>query len=368
MKLLRGRKRLAARKRAQQKLILAINRSSMDPVPHVELATESSIPRTIVLDTRTNELLPASELSQRAVDYAKKADADATTRAYKSQWTKFKAWCRFRGLEALPAAPGTLALYLTERAAQGARLPTLEQALTSISRKHSDAELPDPRSGRECRKVWKGIRRSVGRAQKKAAPVSPDVLRKMIRACPGPELACQRDAALILVGFAGALRRDELVKLDVKHLAFSDDGLVVTLERSKTDQEGKGATVPLPYGSDKTTCPVRALRAWLASSGIVEGAVFRGVKKGGRLSKKQLHGRDVARVIQRAARHAGIELDNLSGHSLRSGLGTTAAKSGKRLEVIQKHMRHKSMDQTVEYVRNAEMFDEDENAASGIGL
>jgi site-specific recombinase XerD len=306
------------------------------------------------------------ELAERAVGYAQAADAPNTRRAYASQWRLFDQWCRARGLSPLPAEPAALALFVTERADTGSSVSTINQGVAAVAQRHARAKLASPTESPEVRLVMQGIRKRLGTAKKRAAPVVPDALRRMSQAVLDSPIGL-RDRALMLVGFAGALRRHELVDLDARDVEFTEDGLLVTLRRSKTDQEGAGAVVAVPYGSDRATCPVRSLRAWLDASAITEGAIFRGYR-GKQMSAKRLDGRDVARILQKIARRADVSLDGLSGHSLRAGLGTTAAKQGKRLEVIQKHMRHKRLEQTLEYVRQARAFDEDDNAASGIGL
>jgi len=311
----------------------------------------------------------ATELVQKALDYAEEGIGSASTRrVYATQWRAFEQWCASHACEPLPAQPAALVLYLTERAGAGAGRSTIDQIVAAVNQKHELADLPKPSQAREVKLVVRGIRKRVARAKRRASPLAPDLLRQMVRAMPEGSLASKRDAALVLTGFGGALRRQELVDVDVEHVEFHEDGMKVYLPRSKTDQEGEGALVSIPFGSDKHTCPVRAMRAWLAASGIASGCVFQGVTRRGKLSGKRLDGRDVARIVQRAARRAGITLDRISGHSLRAGLGTTAAKEDKRIDVIQKHMRHKRMEQTVEYIRDAKAFDPDENAASGIGL
>lgn len=318
--------------------------------------------------TTTRPTLPDIVLAEKALDLAEEASAASTRRVYGLQWRGFVDWCATRGVSPLPAEPAALALYLTQRVEDGVGVSTIDQIISAVAQKHELAGFPKPHAGREAKFVIKGIRKKLGHARRRAAPVGPNALRKMVRALPGESKAAKRDAALFLLGFAGALRRQELVDVDVEHVTFNEDGLELLLPRSKTDQEGYGATIAVPFGSDKLTCPVRALRAWLEVSGIERGAVFRSVSKSGKLGSKRLHGRDVARILQKCALRAGLSVERVSGHSLRSGLGTTAAKQGKRPDVIQKHMRHKRIEQTFEYVRGATAFDEDENAASGIGL
>lgn len=308
------------------------------------------------------------ELVERTLENAKNSKAKNTRRAYASQWRMFERWCCERGASPLPAEPAVLALYVTERENEGVKVSTIDQAVAAIVFRHVRARLPKPNDAPEVKDVLDGIRRKIGRRpRKQAAPLSPELLRRMARAAPDNR-AGARDKALSLVGFAGALRRQELVDLDVPDVTFTDEGLQLLIRKSKTDQEGRGIVLSVMRGADSETCPVLALQAWLDASGITEGAIFRGVHRSGRVGSKRLDGRDVSTILQRAAQRAGIELANISGHSMRAGLGTTAAKQGKRLEVIQKHMRHKRLDQTLEYLRQAKAFDEDENATAGIGL
>jgi integrase len=323
------------------------------------------------------DLLPTPELAKLAAGLVEEADAENTTRVYASQWAQFEAWCRLRGVRALPADVNAVAGYLTERSAGKvkAKLSTLEVALAAIARKHLDHDLPPPQaSSRLLKRLWKGIRRRLGAARSKAAAMSPEQLRRLLKACDGPGLQCARDSALLVLGWSAALRRGELVALEVSDVEFQEDGLRITIRKSKGDQEGKGAVVGVVRGSDPRTCPVRTLRAWLDASGIEEGLIFRSLRNG-QLTKKAreghgLRGEDVSLAIKRLADDAGYsakEIEALSGHSLRRGLGTTAAKRGSDLIRIQKHMRHKRVDQTAEYVDEAELLDED-NVTTGIGL
>jgi integrase len=162
------------------------------------------------------------------------------------------------------------------------------------------------------------------------------------------------------------------VALDVEDIELVDDGLKVTIRRSKTDQEGEGRIVAVPCGSDPATCPVRSLRRWLDVAGIAEGAVFRAVNRGGALTTRRHNGdgrlsaRDVARVVKRAARAAGLDAKKLGGHSLRAGLATAAAKSGKSERAIMAQTGHRSPMMVRRYIRDANLFAD--NAAAGIGL
>ena len=197
------------------------------------------------------------------------------------------------------------------------------------------------------------------------APVLVEQLRAMLGGL-GDTMLGARDRALLGLGFAGAFRRSELVGLDVSDLAFTGDGLEVTIRRSKTDQEGAGRKVGIPYGSTPSTCPVRAVRAWLELAGIVEGPVLRSVNRHGQLSAERLTDRTVALVVKRAALVVGLDPSRLAGHSLRAGLATAAAKAGKSERAIMAQTGHRSVTMVRRYIRDANLFSD--NAASGLAL
>ncbi|MEZ4339082.1 MAG: site-specific integrase [Sandaracinaceae bacterium] len=176
----------------------------------------------------------------------------------------------------------------------------------------------------------------------------------------------KRDRALLTLGFAGAFRRSELVALDVEDLRFAGEGIEVLIRRSKTDQEAEGAEVGIPFGSDPATCPVRSTRAWLEDAMHGADALFRSVSRHGRVGGR-LSGRDVARIVKRAALRAGLDPADFAGHSLRAGLATSAAKAGKNDRAIMRQGRWRSRAMVDRYVRDAKLLDED-NAAAGIGL
>jgi integrase len=209
--------------------------------------------------------------------------------------------------------------------------------------------------------IW-GISRTTGTEASQKAPLLPSELKAMLEALP-QSVSGGRDRALLLVGFCGAFRRSELVGLNVEDVARVEDGLKINLRRSKTDQEGKGRNVGLPFGSSASACPVRALAAWLEESRIETGAIFRGVNRHGRIGGR-LTDRAVALIVKRAARLVGIEASRLAGHSLRAGLATAAAKAGKSSRSIMKQTGHRSERMVARYIRDASLFTE--NAAAGL--
>lgn len=311
-----------------------------------------------------NAVALAPELVASARAYAAAATSDRTRRSYAGAWRTFTAWCEARGLCPLPASATTVALFLSARADEGRKAATLALDLAAISQAHKVVGHASPRGTAEVQAVLKGIRRARGTAQTKKAPVLVPELRAMVGGLPSGILGT-RDRALLLLGFAGAFRRSELVELNAGDVRFTDDGLEVTLRRSKTDQEGEGAKVGVPFGSDPSTCPVRSLRRWLEAADLGQGPLFRSVNRHGRVGGS-LTAHAVALIVKRAAERAGLDPASYSGHSLRAGLATAAAKAGKPERVIAKQTRHKSIAVLRGYIRDAELFSE--NAASGIGL
>jgi integrase len=246
---------------------------------------------------------------------------------------------------------------------------TLQRRLTAINyyhRQHGDGRPFGPASMKHAAiaMVMKGLKREKGtRADAKTA-LSTEQLRAMVARLPESPRGL-RDRALLLVGFAGGFRRSELAALDFTDVEDGEDGLKILIRRSKGDQEGQGRKLGIPYGSDPTTCPVRAWRKWIASAGITAGPVFRHFHNrtmGGRGITPQV----VALVVKKAAGRAGIDASEFSGHSLRSGLATTAAKNGASERSIMKQTGHRSVQMVRRYIREAELFHD--NAAAKLGL
>jgi len=321
----------------------------------------SSSAALVVTETAAGALVPVA-LVDHARAFAAEAKAPATRRAYAGAWRAFVAWAEAHQVAAMPAAPEAVACYLTALAEAGRRVPSLELALAALAAAHQAAGYESPRTAPVVREVMKGIRRALGVAPHPKAPVRVSELRAMLAAAPAGRLGL-RDRALLLVGFASALRRAELVALNVEDVATGEDGLTITLRRSKTDQEGAGRTIGVPLSAAPETCPVRALRAWLTEAAITEGPIFRGVSRHGALGPR-LSGRGVARVVQRAAAAVGLEASTFGGHSLRAGLATAAAKAGKSERAIMAQTGHRSVTMVRRYIREASVFTD--NAAAGL--
>ncbi len=301
---------------------------------------------------------------EQARDYAQLAKAPNTRRAYRADWADFTAWCRAHGRAPLPAVPETLALYLAGSAAH-LKTSTLTRRLSAIAQAHQVAGHPSPTKDPNVRAVAAGIRRVKGTVQQGKAPTVTAEVRAMVEALPGT-LMGQRDRALLLLGFAGAFRRSELVALDVADVQEKPEGLAVTIRRSKTDQEGAGRTVGIPYGSHYESCPVRALRAWLAAAGIAHGPLFQAIDRHGHLLPGRLSAQGVARAVKRAAVAAGLDPTQYAGHSLRAGLATAAAEAGVSERAIMAQTGHKSLPMVRKYIRGGSLWRE--NAAAEVGL
>jgi site-specific recombinase XerD len=305
-------------------------------------------------------------LGQQAREFAAAAKASNTLRAYQADWHDFCEWCGAHQLASLPALPQTVALYLTDRAAT-LKTSSLARRLTTINRAHQAAGQPSPATMQNAvvSEVWKGIKRKKGIAQRGKKPFLTPDLQRIVAELP-QDIRGVRDRALLLAGFAGGFRRSELAALRVEDLETTPDGLIVRLGRSKTDQEGQGRPVALPYGSDPRTCPVRALRTWLDQAGITAGPLFRAIDRLGLVSGKALHSDSIGYLVKRAAGKAGLETAEYAGHSLRAGLATQAAMNGASELAIMKQTGHRSLATVRKYIREGTLFRD--NAAAKLGL
>jgi len=293
-------------------------------------------PRTVTLPV---PMAPATALSttSRATaalavldDEGRKYDAASrasrTWQAYQRDWQDFTSCCSAHGIEALPATPVTVALYLAD-SARTLKTSTLRRRLAAISVVHQCYGHPSPTGAAEVRTRMSGIARS-----KAAQPVTCKAaawgkqVRAMTQKLPDDTRGIQA-RALLTLGFAGGFRRSELVALDVVDVRETDDGLGISIRRSKVDQEGAGRTIGIPYGSHPVSCPVRAWRTWRTINDADGGPLFRTIvgrdTLGGRLSD-----RTVARCVKAGAESIGLDPALFSGHSLRAGFVTSAADGG----------------------------------------
>ena len=296
-----------------------------------------------------------STLPEGVRSYVAAAIADNTRRAYQGDLADFLRWGG-----AVPCTPETLAAYIADRA-ETLSPHTITRRVVGISRAHVSQGLPDPAKNDLVRTVLRGVRRKNGTAQRQVAPLLKQDLLAILPLMRGTKGI--RDRALIVLGFAAALRRSELVSLDVADLSFVREGLIIHIRKSKTDQEGEGRKIAVPYGRT-SACPVKAVQQWLAHAQIAAGAIFRSVRKGGCIAAR-LTAQSVATIIKGYAATAGLAAGEMSGHSLRSGLVTSAAQAGVATHKIQQQTGHRSMEMLNRYIRDANLF---ENNAAGLLL
>ena len=338
-------------------------------------------------EAKSQRRLPDRRLQEslsRLEEFAAQAQAENTTRAYASDLEDFRHWCKRIGREWMPATPETVGLYLGARADK-LSLATLERRLAAIASVHKEEGYPSPASvaERPLRKIWKGIVREKTRRQDGAPPLLVEDLRSIIEHLPRYSasgdgstgeltLTSLRDRALLLVGWTGALRRSELVALTTGDIEFIEgEGVNVYVRASKADQEGEGLVKGLPYGSNKETCPVTALRQWLQAAeenveGTFEGDIFRRFYRGESIGEEAMTAQYVSTVLKRHAENAGLDPEEYSAHSLRAGFITQAIRAGKPERRVKEHSGHASWETFNRYVEEAGTFQD--NPAEDIGL
>ncbi|SCX00758.1 Tyrosine recombinase XerD [Agrobacterium sp. DSM 25558] len=296
----------------------------------------------------------ASDLSDAALDYGRAALSENTMRAYRGDWLEFEGWCADRSRSHLPATPATVANYASSLADAGKKVPTIARKLAAVRFFHRGAGMENPTDNAGVAAILKGIRRTVGTASRQKAPATVDVIHAMVARIDADSLQGKRDRALLLLGFAGAFRRSELVAITVEDLTFSDEGVDVFLSKSKTDQEAKGQSVAILNG--KALKPADRLKEWLDAAGIVSGPIFRRFKRGDRLSDDTLTPQAVALVVKKYAEAASFDVASLSGHSLRAGFVTSAAENRASISRIMEVTRHRDPRTVETYVRRADRF------------
>jgi integrase len=277
-------------------------------------------------------------------------------RAYLSDLREFE-----RSGGSIPASPETVAEHLAQNAGR-LSVATLVRRLASISKAHETRGLPNPTRSAFVRATLRGIKRTYGYAQHQAKPL---LLTELIQAldATGDRPKDLRDRALLLCGFAGALRRSELVGLDVGDVEQARQGVILHIRQSKSDQEARGQTIGIPFARGRW-CPVAALEAWLTISGISEGPIFRPVDRHGRVHDGRLSGDAVAEIVRERVSAVGLAPSGYSGHSLRAGLATSAAQIGVPVWKIRAQTRHASDPMLARYIRDGELFTD--NAAGAL--
>lgn len=293
--------------------------------------------------------------------------AKNTRIAYEKGWSCFEDYCASRKIDPFSATPEEVADFLIELATRPSpksgktlSMGTVALYKSGINKKYAEAGMVSPMSHPEVNAVFKGLSRIKGTASRQVKALREHHIKRMLDQC-GDTLIGLRDAAILAVGFAGALRRSEICGLAVDDIEFikpangrSSKKMFVHIRKSKTDQEGRGQKIAIPEG--KHLRPVQRLRDWLEASGITGGYLFQTMKRGGRLRGLPLHHSDVPRLVKHYAGLVGLDSKEVSGHSLRAGFVTSAAVHNARLDKIMEITRHSNPATVMKYIRDADSF------------
>jgi len=300
----------------------------------------------------SNELVPA-ELVAKARDFAKASKAGSTLRCYRAIWNIFCEWCTRHGLKSMPAQPESLAVYIADQA-ERLRPATIKKHLAAISQAHQAAGFHSPTQSEIVHLTMQGLRRTKGTAPNQKAALRVGHVKAMVAVLPNSMVGL-RDRALILLGMSTGMRRSEIAGLDMRDLTFEPEGIIITIRKSKRDQEGRGRQVPVPFGKHGSTCPVRAIRCWMQASGIRSGPLFVRLDPAGH--GERINPKTVAAVVKRTAARAGLDPTFFGGHSLRRGFATETARAGAAERDIARTTGHASMQVLRGYIEQGRAFE-----------
>lgn len=305
--------------------------------------------------------LPAGLTVDEAVRIAEAitaSHAESTRTMYAWAWSKWEAWCAARGVDALPAEPALICAYLTERAADGLSVGTIDTACGAISYTHRCHGLSDPILTEGVRQVRRGLRRIIGAApRRQARPLTTEDIRQIVETIDRTAVQGARDAAMILLGFASAMRRSELAALTLADVEFKPGGVLLHVRRSKTDQYTEGQNVAVVHGQHSSTDPIAALDAWLGFRGNEQGPLFTSLATR-TVTLTPISGEAISIVLRKRAEAAGLAAERITAHSLRAGHATTAAVAGVSLDRIAAQTRHKPLSTLIErYIRPAQTLE-----------
>lgn len=313
-------------------------------------------------DDPARALVEIEDLDAAADAFAAGARAMATRKAYRLDLKGFLLWCQRLGLKAFPADPTTIRRFITHLATSGHKVATIERKVAAISKAHRAQGFDSPTKSGLVSEVLAGIRKQLAAPQKQATPFEPDDIVRIASRLPDT-VRGRRDRAIITLGFVMGARSDDLSRLVVDLVQETPEGLLVTIPRGKTDQEAAGRLVGVPYQGAPEACPVRAVRAYLNAASITEGPFFRRITKTGRVLPQGLSPEAVGDIIAALARSAGL-LGHFTGHSLRAGFCTTAAKLGRSEADIMAVTGHRSSDTLRRYIRRGTVWQR--NASTGL--
>ncbi|MDB4351280.1 tyrosine-type recombinase/integrase [Candidatus Pelagibacter sp.] len=307
----------------------------------------------------SNIITDIKALQEETLINLKNSKANNTIRAYKSDFNDFGLFCAKNGFKSFPTEPKIVSLYLTHLSTKEVKMSTLKRRLVSIGVIHKlKGHYLDTKHPSIIENIM-GIKRRKGSSQKGKKPLLINNLKTLIEAINRLDInpiIKFRDRTIVLIGFSGGFRRNEIVSLNYDDIEFVSEGLKIILRKSKTDQYGEGSLKGLPYFDNPVYCPVISLQNWLKISEINSGPLFRRFSKGSKLTEKRLTDQTVALIIKKYLELAGIDSKNYSGHSLRSGFATSAAESGAEERTIMAMTGHKSTEMVRRYIKEANLF------------
>ena len=306
-----------------------------------------------------NIITDIKALQEETLINLKSSKANNTIRAYKSDFHDFELFCIQNGFKSLPSEPKIISLYLTSLSAKDVKMSTLKRRLVSIGVIHKlKGHYLDTKHPLIIENIM-GIKRRKGSAQNGKKPLLINNLKALIKAINRSNsnpIIKFRDRTIVLIGFSGGFRRNEIVSLNYDDIEFVSEGMKINLRRSKTDQYGEGFLKGVPYFDNPVYCPVISMQNWLKISEIDSGSLFRRFSKGAKLTEMRLTDQTVALIIKKYLQLAGIDSKNYSGHSLRSGFATSAAEAGAEERSIMAMTGHKSTEMVRRYIKEANVF------------
>ncbi|HEX8429250.1 tyrosine-type recombinase/integrase [Hymenobacter sp.] len=322
------------------------------------MATESQLP---VVPPLAGAQVPAHlmESASRYVESGLRGAAN-TIRAYAGDWKRFTAWCQLHQLKSLPAPVEALAGFLTELADAGKKFATIERHTAAVKKAHELAGLESPTANKKIKVLLKGIAREIKTRQKQAPAFSIDNFKRTIKSIDVSVPAGLRNRALLLLGFTGAFRRSELEALNIEDLLFDEDGLVVSLQQSKTNQLGQAEEKAIFYSPDPALCPIRSLQAWLRVLGRADGPVFVSLRKNNQVTTRRMTTKYTNLIVQQ---YLGSQY---TAHSLRASFVTVSKLNGADDSKVMNQTKHKTSAMIRRYTRLDNV--RQHNSAKELGL
>ena len=314
-------------------------------------------PSSSMISSKESKLEPQSHLTSsqheaEIIDIIAQGRSESTRAIYEDNFRFFQIWALEQELPYLPASKQSIELYILHLRDKNHKMATIELRISAIKAMHKAFVRPFPQIT-HFSEIMRGLRRDIGVKQRQARPITLELLSRGLS--KDTTVMAHRDRALLLMGFAGAFRRSELVNLCVKDIEFRDEGMLINIAKSKTDQMGIGRQVPIHFSLSDFICPVKNVKQWLQKTGIQEGLLFRNVNKGDKIGSS-LTGRSVNRIVKKCVQNAGENSSLYSGHSLRSGYATEAARRGANSYQIMMVTGHRSDSMVRRYVREGRAF------------